>query len=89
MDQFSNDRNTVSSAWNSGNMQSFDNFKPVTSQVQPGDSTSKRNGFSDDHDKEEPEGCCNSVMQCSQETSFSGLKYVFASEKALLTRCEI
>ena len=70
-------------------MQSFDNFQTVTSQVQSGDCTPKENGFSDDHDKGEPNGCCNSVIQCSQETSFSGLKYVFAGERAAITRCEI
>ena len=93
MDQFSNDRNAMSSNsptnWDSDYMQRFDNLKPITSQVQSGDHASKRNMFSADHSEVKSTDCYNSVIQCSQETSFSGLKYIFTRKRTILTRCEI
>ena len=72
MDQFSNNRNAISSTWDTSNIQSFDNLKPITSQIESGDRTPKRDGFSPHHSEVESPDCCNSMIKCSQETSFSG-----------------
>ena len=91
MAHFSNNRNTMSmsSTLDSGNVQCFNDPKPIRTHVQPGDHTPKQNDFTDNHGQEEPTGCSSSVIQCTQETSFSGLKYIFAIERTALTRYEI
>lgn len=79
----------MSSIMNRDNMQSFDNLKPITSQVQSDDNIPRKNDLTDDQDQAESTGCTSSVIQCTQETSFSGLKYIFAIERTALTRYEI
>ena len=78
----------MQSAWEDGYMQSCYSSKPtsITSQGQALDHQSERKMVSDEHQGHESSSCCSIVVQCSQETSFSGLKHIGRSESTRFSR---
>ncbi len=83
----SNFRRPISpSRWDSGYMQREIIQRPITSQ----DVYPMKNSFEIKEDVEagdhKSDGCCSGVIQCSQETSFSGLKYIGGNESTMIRR---